>query len=328
MPGRDRLAAELGVSPKSVQRALKILEQDGLLIPQGRGRSCKVIIPENHTPSALRIQFLLYHHNATKDHYMVEAIHELREAGHHAVFASKSLRQMHMDAKRVARFAKKIDTDAWVVCAASHEVLKWFSELETPVFALFGAIKGLSLTGTGPDKAPSVAAATRCLIDHGHRRISFMAGRPLRLPQPGKVVRTFLETLEAAEITTGAFNIPDWEESAEGFERVLDSLFKGPTPPTALIVDRPILYHATHHYLTRQGLRVPDHVSLVCSDGHPDLEWCIPSVAHIKWDTNLVIRRLLRWANLVAIGKDNHRKSLTQTEFVEGGSIGPAPKPR
>jgi DNA-binding transcriptional MocR family regulator len=37
MPGRDQLAEELEVSPRSVQEALKILEKEGLLIPQGPG---------------------------------------------------------------------------------------------------------------------------------------------------------------------------------------------------------------------------------------------------------------------------------------------------
>jgi hypothetical protein len=50
--------------------------------------------------------------------------------------------------------------------------------------------------------------------------------------------------------------LPDWEESPEGFERCLDSLF-GSTPPTALILDEPFLFNAVFHYLAQRGLRVP-----------------------------------------------------------------------
>ena len=37
MPGRNRLANELGVSPTTISRALEALEKEGLLVPQGPG---------------------------------------------------------------------------------------------------------------------------------------------------------------------------------------------------------------------------------------------------------------------------------------------------
>lgn len=323
MPGRDLLAAELGLSPRSIQGALEILEQERLLISQGPGRRRKIKIPKNYASPALRIQFLLYDHNATKDHYIVGAIHELREAGHHAEYSSKTLRQMEMDEKQVARLVKKTEANAWVVCAASHEILKWFSLQETPAFALFGSIRKLPLAGAGPYKAPALAAATQCLVDHGHQRISLLIGHTHRFPKPNRMASDFLDILESTGIKTGAYNLPDWEESAEGFEAILESLFGGPTPPTALIVAQPNLYHAAHHYLARHGLKAPQHVSLVCTDSHPDFAWCKPTIAHIQWDENLVVRHILRWAVQVARGKNNRRKNLTNAKFIEGDSIGP-----
>ena len=139
-------------------------------------------------------------------------------------------------------------------------------------------------------------------------------------------MRAFLGELEADGIVTGAFNTPDWEENPEGFERLIESLFGGPTPPTALILDEPILYHAAHHYLARRGLQVPAEVSLTCTDGDPDFAWCKPSVAHIQWDSRPLLRRIMRWVNNVNLGKDDRKQSLTKAEFVEGGTIGPAAK--
>ncbi len=117
--------------------------------------------------------------------------------------------------------------------------------------------------------------------------------------------------------------MPDWEESPEGFERLLESLFGGPTPPSALILDEPILNHAAHHYLARWGLRVPGDVSLVCTDGDPGFAWCQPTVAHIRWSYRLVLRRVVGWTNNVRRGKEDRRQSLTKAEFVEGGTVGP-----
>ena len=71
---------------------------------------------------------------------------------------------------------------------------------------------------------------------------------------------------------------------------------------------------------------MPEDVSLVCTDYDPDFAWCRPSVAHIHWDYSPVVRRVVRWANSVARGKNYRRQTLSKAEFIEGGTIGPVPK--
>lgn len=92
------------------------------------------------------------------------------------------------------------------------------------------------------------------------------------------------------------------------------------------ILDEPFIYHAARHYLARHGLRVPEDLSLVCTDGHPTFVWCRPSVAHIRWDERPVLRRIVRWANNIARGRDDRRQTDTKAEFVDGGTVGPVPK--
>ena len=77
-------------------------------------------------------------------------------------------------------------------------------------------------------------------------------------------------------------------------------------------------------FLLNRHLRVPEDVSLVCTDGDPYFTWCRPLIAHIGWDNRPVVRRALRWANNLASGKKDVRQTLTKAEFVEGGTIGPA----
>ena len=61
----------------------------------------------------------------------------------------------------------------------------------------------------------------------------------------------------------------------------------------------------------------------VRADPDPGFEWCRPPVAHIRWDYRPVVRRVVRWTNNVALGKDDRRQSFTKAEFVDGGTIGP-----
>jgi len=324
MPGRNVLAKELGVSRKTVESALKKLEDDGSLIGQGAGRPRRIAVPKDGIGvPAVRVALMVFDSPARGADYMIHLRHLLEDAGHAPFFPNKNLQDLGMDVNQVARYVKKIQADAWIVSAASQEILKWFSAQATPAFALFGRMTALPIAGVKPDKAPPIAAVTRQLLDLGHRRISALCRRQLRIPQPVKPLRAFLNELESAGIATGAFNLPDWKDSMAGFASVLDSLL-GPTPPTALILDEAFLYHAAYHHLARRGLRVPEDVSLVCTDGDPTFAWCQPSVAHIHWDPQPVLRRILRWASNVSQGRHDLKQSVTRAEFIPGGTIGPA----
>lgn len=269
----------------------------------------------------MRVALLVTDHFS--EEYKIELFHQLVEAGHLPFHVTKTLVELGMDVGCVARLVNRTEADAWVVVSCSREILEWFSRQPKPAFAMFGRRGRVSIAAAGPDKAPPFAAATGRLIGLGHRRISLVCRRQRRLPQPGHPERAFLDELAAHGIPTGPFNLPDWEESKTGFVTLLDSLF-GATPPTALILDESFLFNAAFHYLAKRGLRVPQDVSLVCTDDDSDFAWCEPSVAHIRWDYRPVVRRVVRWAANVSHGKDDRRQTLTKAEFVAGGTIGPA----
>ena len=327
MPGQKQLAKLLGVSAQTVELALGLLEKDGILVGRGTGRRRKIVLPEGGLEvPALRVAILDYSPPEETEQWGPAMRQQLQDQGHSPFFAEKSLTELGMDLRRIIRLVKRTPADAWVVCAGSSEVLEWFAQQETPAFAVFGGRHGLPIAGTGPDKTPALVEATRRLVALGHRRISFLCRREVRLPQPAPGVRAFLDELEATGIATGAFNLPDWEADRDGFGSVLDSLLDGPTPPTALILDEPFLFNAGFYHLTKRGLRVPQDVSLICTDPDPTFTWCDPSVAHIRWDYRPVVRRVKRWVDNVAHGTDDRRQTLTKAEFVEGGTIGPVAK--
>ncbi len=235
---------------------------------------------------------------------------------------------------------------------------------EVPVFAVFGRLAGLPVAGAISDKRAAIAKASRQLIEFGHRRIVFLTRRALRVPQQAPILQVFLDEMQAHGISTGAYNLPDWEEDLDGFH-LLPTNFpvfaanegacsgglrpsmptKKPsscrrcpphrryellrnlfqhTPPTALIVDESIFLVAMMLFLLSRRLQVPEDVSLICTDNDPHFTWCRPSVAHIQWETAPVVRRALRWADNVARGKKDIRQKVVNAEFIEGGTIGPA----
>lgn len=322
LPGVDRLAPELGVSRKTLEAALRQLEAEGVLTRNGPRRRRSIEAHGLQPPPALRVSILLSEAADRQVGYMVDLQHELARVGHQTGFAEASMSECGMSVRRIARMIEKTPADAWVVTAAPREVLRWFHERSLPVCALFGRRRGLPIAGVGPDKPPAYALATRKLIAMGHRRIVLLARRMRRLPEPGSSEQAFLNELAAHGIPRGPYHLPDWEESIEGFHAGLDALFRV-TPPTALIIQEAVLFTAAQQFLARRGLRVPEDVSMICTDADPTFAWCKPSVAHIRWDSRPVVRRIVRWAANLSSGKPDVRQVLTPAEFVPGGTIGP-----
>lgn len=325
MPGRNALAHELGVNHKTVEAALRQLEEEGLLERQGRGRGRKILRASSGKKRQLVVTILTYEKSERKSSYLVELVYQLQAAGHIVRFASKTLQGLDMQPERVARFVNKTDTDAWIVQAGSRELLDWFSRQPTPAFALFGRMTQTNIAGTAPLKWPSYQKFITRLVALGHSRISMLVRSERRQPEPGWLEQYFLDQLAEHGIQTGSFNLPDWDDTPAGLPRCLDALFEF-TPPTALIISEPELLIAAQQHLARKGIHSPRDVSLICSDFRSAFDWCQPTVAHVRWDEAPIVKRVVRWANQVSRGVDKRTKSFPEAEFVEGGTIGPAPR--
>lgn len=324
MPGETALAAELGVNHKTVEAALRRLEKEGHLAGRGPGRRRLVVPPAEIAFRPLRVATLLAEESDRHAEWLVELHHALVAAGHTAIVAEDSLQDLKMNVARIGRLVQKTEADGWVVCGASREVLEWFIQQPVLSFAFLGRQVGLPIPGARPDNPPAFIAATQRLIDLGHRRIVMVVRRLGGQVEPGQCERAFLDVLKEHGIAAGTYNLPEWEESKAGLQELLVSLFRV-TPPTALIIDTPVLYWAAHQFLAERGIRVPKQVSLICNDPDPAFEWCEPSIAHIRWDPEPLVRRIVRWAATVNQGLKDVRQTTVPAEFIPGGTIGPAP---
>lgn len=322
MPGGPALAEELGVDGKTVWAALGLLENEGLLVAQGAGKRRKIAEQKNPTTPALRVAIFDYEPLEQTEEWSVAMKQRLKDQGHSAFFTEKSLTELKLDLSRVARMVKRTPADAWVLCSSSREVLTWFSEQETPAFAMFGRRRNLPIAGVGPDHVTAGRTAVRRLIELGHQSIVLLVRESQRSGGIGSYQRAIFEEMAAHGMPSSDYNLPHWEDTSEGFHRVLDELFRI-TPPTALIIDEPFLFHAAKDHLARRGILSPTHVSLICVDPDPTFAWCEPSIAHIRWDTRPVVRRVVQWVNNIARGKDDKKQTLTKAEFVDGGTVGP-----
>jgi DNA-binding LacI/PurR family transcriptional regulator len=328
LPGVQRLAVEFDVSAVTARRALRQLETEGVLTDRGLGRSRGISAVAANIASRRRLRVGILRHDARMTDnnprasaVAVEIMHSLEAAGHAVLLCNKSQIELRNEVRRMAREMATIPADAWIVEAGSRPLLEWCASQQTPCLALFGRTDGLPLARTGPDKAPAFRAATRRLLELGHRRIVCLVRATRRLPVPGINERVFLEELEAHGVVTGDYNLPDWDETPAGFYGLLDRLFQH-SPPTALILDEVSCYIAAAEFLARRGIKVPDQVSLVSTDDDAALSWCYPPIARMSWDPKPVIRRAVRWVDAVRNGKPDRKIINFPAEFIPGGSIG------
>ena len=325
IPGGPVLASQLGVGRMTIEAALSMLENEGLLVPQGPGRRRKIELPEELAkPPGLRVAILLYEQSDQTLDYLIDCKNKLETAGHTVFYAPSHLTELKMDVRRLARMVGKTEADAWVVVAGTREVLQWFMQQKIPVFADCGRHLSLKIAGIGPDLLPALAEATRRLIDLGHQRIVLLDSL-YKVSDPGVAGSAFLDALSAAGIIVGPYNLPGWEGGLEGLYAYLDSSFQV-SPPTAIIAGSSPNYFATQSFLVNQGIRVPQDLSLICVDDDPHFSQYRPSVSHIGWSSRPVANRIVRWVRNISQGKEDTRQTLIKAEFVEGGTVGPVGK--
>ncbi|MDG0994718.1 MAG: substrate-binding domain-containing protein, partial [Akkermansiaceae bacterium] len=109
----------------------------------------------------------------------------------------------------------------------------------------------------------------------------------------------------------------------DGLYRCLDSLFAS-TPPTAIFLFSATEYVATTQFLLHRGQRVPRDVSLICCDMAPYFQRYQPTISHVRWNDQLIVNRIGRWAKNISQGKEDTRQTTIDAEFVEAGTVGPA----
>lgn len=327
LPGIVALEKEFKVNRNTIQKALKILEGKKLLVSRGQGSSRRILAPEDQAPRALKVGMLLYEEvDQSKGEWIVDSMHHLEEAGHSVVVVHETLSSMKMNVRRVARAVEKYDVDAWLVVAASDNVLRWFIGQPKPVLSICGSSSRLPIAAISLDFYGVYKQMIDNLIKLGHRQIVCLSreNKPTefdrQLANPGPVA----QSMRAHGLPFSSYNWPCFENDAGKLHRCLDRLFRG-TPPTAFVVDESFLAMVVYHDLIQRGLKVPGDVSIFCGEPASTLGWSQVVISHTNWSSKAMVRPTLRWIKNVALGREDISHAFIKLDYVEGDTIGSAP---
>lgn len=320
MPGCDRLAREFNASSRTVVRALALLEQEGLLESQGVGSARKIVQMKSRV-TLPQVKMILYERADATNSMILELRRRLENAGHRFSFAPKSLQELKQDPERVGKMVEKNPNGLWIIVAGPKPVLEWFVKANIPAFALFGGIvELLPIAGAGTASLAALREGLHLLFKLGHQKIVMLTRKERRIPKLLKTEQVFLEELKLQGISSGSYNLPDWEESAVGLRQCLDRLF-ALTPPTAILIGDTQLFLAVSKYLAMKRGKGFRHVALISMDPDPCFDWCDPPVAHFRWDEQAVVRRVVSWVGNMTRGKKDLRQVKKPSKLIGGESL-------
>lgn len=328
LPSEPRLVAELGVSRRVVREALKRLADEGGIQETGQGkrREISTNTQTGSAPRRQRVRILLgeplQSDNASSQYLMLSLANRIKEQGHDCEFAHRSIQELGDKPQRLERMVRETGADMWIIYSAPRWVLEWFSTRSQPAFAIGGRPQGLGLANVFISLSNAVREIVKSLVALGHQRIVLIAPGAWRLPVPGPTQTSYLSALQAHGIPYDThFNLPDWEDTPDGLERLLESLFRV-TPPTALIVLEPVHCVAVCAFLADRSLRIPRDVSVISLVADSIFAFRKPQFSQVRWNNTAMISPVLRWVNAVAAGKHPRTASVIHSTFDPGGTIG------
>lgn len=170
------------------------------------------------------------------------------------------------------------------------------------------------------DEEGAAAAATRHLLDLGHRHLAYVAGAP-NYGNSARRVAGFRQALADANAPDGLIGNGDFKFDTAA--RAIDDMLGGATPPTAIIADNDEMAFAVLHVADRRGLKVPRDLSVVSFEDTPGVRFSVPPLTAIRQPTAGMIATACR--QLIAISHGDASGDIFELPFelIKRASTGP-----
>jgi DNA-binding LacI/PurR family transcriptional regulator len=197
--------------------------------------------------------------------------------------------------KRLESLIHEEHCGAWMLLRSSAAVQGWFMKRRIPGLIRGYPHPGIEMPHLDVDWQATARHAAGHLWRMGHRRVVMLTpAEPLMGVQAA--VRGVMELGEPGFEATVLIE----DGTTAGVCRVLGRALHFKQPPTAVIATRPRQAATALSWLASQGVRVPEHLSLITLAWEPFLDHLVPEISGYRVDpegvAKLVVRRLERLA--------------------------------
>ncbi len=149
-----------------------------------------------------------------------------------------------------------------------------------------GALPALDIPSVGVDEHAAGELATQHLIELGHERIGFVAGPEHYLPTQFKNAG-WESALRAAGLDSHEL-VAHRDFGVEGGRHALRDLLAREEPPTAVICSSDVMAIGALQEALRQGISVPNELSVVGFDGIDAATWSVPPLTTVEQPIHLI----------------------------------------
>ncbi len=171
--------------------------------------------------------------------------------------------------------------DAMVLVGAEHHKSLWKAVQEWGKPSLLTWSCDPRLPSVGFDNHAIARLGTRHLLDLGHQRLAMISGHTTHNDRARARVEGFHATLEQAGYPVTADQVSMQALKLSGGRMGLMELLKSRAPPTAILCGNDLLAVGALLQAQRQGLRVPDDLSICGIDNHDLAAEIMPGVTTI-----------------------------------------------
>lgn len=166
--------------------------------------------------------------------------------------------------------------------------------------ARVGHSEGMTYVDVHMDEAGAAHAATRHLVDQGHRHIAFIAGAP-NYGNSARRLSGFHKALSEAGLSKSSGKVGNGDFHFDTAATVIEAMLAQPDPPTAFIADNDAMAFAALHVANRCGLQVPRDVSIISFEDTPGVRFSVPPLTAIRQPTAAMITKACE--KLIALSK-------------------------
>jgi DNA-binding LacI/PurR family transcriptional regulator len=327
LPSERRLCELLQVSRPTIRKALSQLAQDGVIaIHQGRRNRLLGAPPRSDSGTGRLVAIVTPEPVAQMPFATYRGVSEMRTHLAEQGFATEALvcppGSPRLQRRKLEEFFRQTRVSCCVLLSVSRTIQQWFDQNRMPALVLGSCHPGVRLPSIDFDYRTICRHAAGILLARGHRRLALV------VPDSGAAGDLASEQgfREAADRRTGGdvahVTIVRHNGTAQQVTHKLDSLFRSPHPPTALLVAKTQHVFVVLMYLLRRGLQVPDAVSFIARDHDPAFVNVIPQVAHYSLGQDTYVQRLSRlMLQLVNQGSLPPEPNLIFPRFCPGGTL-------
>ncbi|WP_265594842.1 substrate-binding domain-containing protein [Haloferula sp. BvORR071] len=323
LPGERRLAEILQVGRDTIRLALQQLEREGVLEPAGTGSRRRITgtVGKREETAALRIGLLVHRQLEQLPQPTLFEIDGIRrvlgDKGGSLEVISPAWYEQRNPANRLETLLEEVPCSAWILLRSSAAVQEWFMRQQVPCLLRGYPHPGIELPHLDVDWHATARHAAGYLWRMGHRRVVVLSpADPLKGVEAA--VRGVMELGESGfEASVQVEN-----GTAIGIGRVLARALQTKSPPSAIIATRPRQAATALTWLASQGIRVPQHLSLITLAWEPFLDYLIPEITGYRADPAAVAKLVMRRLERITAGDRNPGgNSWIEPTMVKGASV-------